>query len=656
MGARRANGLLRADAAIGGRHARRESGRRKEVQSREGRGERRARRERATRAESVSASSASNSSGSASSWSTSSTSSGSGSIEYTERVAADLQRESPYGIKRARRMKATRSERLGTDSVFKDEQRARKRAQREPCRSEAASSDSQQRSEAQAQGMSVEAQDRGNELPQPGRGDGITQSLGQAWIPDAENNPSTFVWRKRDAQLKKRNVAPARPEDLQKELEEATRQRAQRAAEREARLAEQAKRSREEEQKKHASWETREERFHAEQHYERQARRIENRRTRLVDTIALSVRVELHEMLQSNAAGPWEHLANSAQHELMQLLEDVADELRYVQLWEPILRDDDGAVISSLQSDDVRSDASHLLSRDERASFWRSIRFLAQALLAESEAKNEPGQKRNADEKAVEGALRDSVAAILKKSMRSPAGLEELRKLVDAIVSSEIAPNQDYWNFVAREIQIERAKQVVGKCHMCAASVCAELRKAAAAQSHQDAGSKSEAQNFAHTDELAFIAQERAKGLDAGEEEFNVEVREMQRSYAWSSLYAPRKPRYFNRAHIGYDWNKYNQTHYDKDNPPPKTVKGYKFNVYYPDLVDRTQTPTFRLEPADHPDACILRFVAGAPYEDLAFKIVKRPWEHSHKRGFRCSFDRGVLHLWFNFQRARYRR
>ena len=29
----------------------------------------------------------------------------------------------------------------------------------------------------------------------------------------------------------------------------------------------------------------------------------------------------------------------------------------------------------------------------------------------------------------------------------------------------------------------------------------------------------------------------------------------------------------------GFEWNKYNQTHYDMDNPPPKVVQGYKFNV-----------------------------------------------------------------------------
>ena len=46
----------------------------------------------------------------------------------------------------------------------------------------------------------------------------------------------------------------------------------------------------------------------------------------------------------------------------------------------------------------------------------------------------------------------------------------------------------------------------------------------------------------------------------------------------------------------------YNRTHYDHDNPPPKTVQGYKFNIFYPDLIDKTDVrllpPT---QPATHP-------------------------------------------------------
>ena len=127
-------------------------------------------------------------------------------------------------------------------------------------------------------------------------------------------------------------------------------------------------------------------------------------------------------------------------------------------------------------------------------------------------------------------------------------------------------------------------------------------------------------------------------------------------AYMWQDKYRPRKPRYFNRVKTGYDWNQYNSTHFDRENPPPKQVQGYKFNIFYPDLLDRTKTPSYSLEPADSPEFCIIRFHGGPPYEDIAFKIVNRDWEFARKRGFRCSFDRGVLHLWFNFKRLRYRR
>ncbi|KAK2156039.1 hypothetical protein LSH36_223g02000 [Paralvinella palmiformis] len=90
----------------------------------------------------------------------------------------------------------------------------------------------------------------------------------------------------------------------------------------------------------------------------------------------------------------------------------------------------------------------------------------------------------------------------------------------------------------------------------------------------------------------------------------------------------------------GFEWNKYNQTHYDIDNPPPKIVQGYKFN-----------TP---LE--DNKDFAMLRFKAGPPYEDIAFKIVNREWEYSYKRGFRCQFHNNIFQLWFHFKRYRYRR
>ena len=63
--------------------------------------------------------------------------------------------------------------------------------------------------------------------------------------------------------------------------------------------------------------------------------------------------------------------------------------------------------------------------------------------------------------------------------------------------------------------------------------------------------------------------------------ESNTQEVSLEHQYFWSDKYRPRKPRYYNRVHTGYDWNQYNKKHYDGDNPPPKIVQGYKFNVSF---------------------------------------------------------------------------
>jgi len=158
---------------------------------------------------------------------------------------------------------------------------------------------------------------------------------------------------------------------------------------------------------------------------------------------------------------------------------------------------------------------------------------------------------------------------------------------------------------------------------------------------------------------------EVARGLGENEEIFTAEEPITTKNLAsWSSQHRARKPQYFNRVLLGYEWNKYNQTHYDADNPPPRVVQGYKFNVFYPDLVDKTKAPTYRIEreggrrkgetwaAAGEQDTCVIRFTAGAPYEDVAFRIVDREWDYSAKRerGFRSSFDKVcVFHVGLQF-------
>ena len=115
----------------------------------------------------------------------------------------------------------------------------------------------------------------------------------------------------------------------------------------------------------------------------------------------------------------------------------------------------------------------------------------------------------------------------------------------------------------------------------------------------------------------AFVAAQQGKGMAADEVAFSEQVEvKNSRLHLWRDKYKARKPRFFNRVHTGFEWNKYNQTHYDSDNPPPKIVQGYKFNIFFPDLIDKSKTPNFEINPIPtEPGFAILRFTAGPPYD-----------------------------------------
>ncbi len=204
------------------------------------------------------------------------------------------------------------------------------------------------------------------------------------------------------------------------------------------------------------------------------------------------------------------------------------------------------------------------------------------------------------------------------------------------------------------------------------------LSRPSAGQSHTDPTSRFDTStNDEHSATTkALFDREVAKGVNedeeifAGEEDLTTGASGDSSKALWSGKYRPRKPKYFNRVQMGYEWNKYNQTHYDHDNPPPKVVQGYKFHIFYPDLIDPTKAPTYKIireggrkkgqtmAPAGEEDTCIIRFMAGPPYEDIAFRIVDRDWDYSakHDRGFKSTFEKGILTLHFSFKRIVYRK
>ena len=161
-----------------------------------------------------------------------------------------------------------------------------------------------------------------------------------------------------------------------------------------------------------------------------------------------------------------------------------------------------------------------------------------------------------------------------------------------------------------------------------------------------------------HPASIAMHMAEAHRSVNADEVPFNVEAEDIPKpSLPWSSLHLPRMPRYFNRARTSYEWNKYNQTHYDADNPPPKTLAGLS--------LQHLLSPTW-LIPIDYPPMLLRRIQMGMarqssfgsepvpPYMDLVFRIPGTEWESAAKHGFKCTFDRRALRLHFWFKKARF--
>lgn len=91
----------------------------------------------------------------------------------------------------------------------------------------------------------------------------------------------------------------------------------------------------------------------------------------------------------------------------------------------------------------------------------------------------------------------------------------------------------------------------------------AELESAAPQQSRMTAAEQEAERYFRAQAQL----EKNEMGSDESEEEFGDLADGLELAapgnYDWSDRYRPRKPRYFNRVHTGFEWSRYNQTHYE---------------------------------------------------------------------------------------------
>lgn len=344
--------------------------------------------------------------------------------------------------------------------------------------------------------------------------------------------------------------------------------------------------------------------------------------------------------------------------------------------------------LDAQQLNELESDIAsyHVLESNARnREYWKAL----QSLCATQKTKLEPA----GNEERVVSSVSDDIDKIL--APKTYEQLETLEMQIKAKLQSTEDIDTDYWEQLLRSIAVWKAQATLNKVyeaitearearlkvrgHVPTAkkpnpttttatnddAATAARRDTASPQPATPAPTRAQAppgtQRFSETEgefsqtTNAMYDREVARGVEEDEEVFTAEEAVPSASKPqWAGKHRPRKPRYFNRVQMGYEWNKYNQTHYDADNPPPKVVQGYKFNIFYPELIDKTKTPAFHIirehgrkrgesfAAAGEEDTCLIRFSAGPPYEDIAFRIVDREWDYSAKRdrGFKCSFDK----------------
>ena len=527
------------------------------------------------------------------------------------------------------------------------------------------------------------------------------------------NLTSAFRWQKKleksgldkvdDHQLQK--MQRVKYEEQKRELEKVKQRRLEREREREERRAMMELEERDRENDKFTKWQDEEDTFHLQQARLRSNIRILDGRAKPIDLLAKYISAE-EEMDAVEMHEPYTYLNGLTVSDLEDLLVDIdvyekIDLDRNREFWADIITivhdelhklrkmDMKGQYeeaaerrqgINKAVADDVqgvfKGKSSDQLSQlqlqietklSQRAEgvdvgYWESLLSQLKAHLARARLRDKHSENLRRKLqllKAEQGNVSSSEAtqdaagpSSSQASVTSSAEEEEEEEGTMEVAHDIISPALEEYgcgNYSPKYITLDDLEP--------GTIVMTEGEEVAKREIDQDRAKKgSKVDNVMNAEEKA-LEREAKKGMNPDEEaSFSVEST-LEQTYEWSDKYRPRKPRYFNRVHTGFEWNKYNQTHYDVDNPPPKVVQGYKFNIFYPDLIDKRATPQYTLTPCkDNADFCILLIRAGPPYENIAFKIVNREWEYGYKRGFRCQFQNNIFQLWFHFKRLRYRR
>ncbi|CAG8498306.1 17770_t:CDS:10 [Dentiscutata erythropus] len=484
-----------------------------------------------------------------------------------------------------------------------------------------------------------------------------------------------FEWTKKKEREKKQGISPEealrrekeRREETQLELEKLNKRRAEREIERQLREEELARMQRDAEIAAMGDWASKEDEFHLEQAKRRAEIRIKENRAKPIDILAINLRLAdesevVDDALEIDMDEPYtifEAMIVVCEDKLSELQEEEKNHAMNMNIIAPV-RDDINNLFSGKtyeQLNVLQAQIQQKLSGKEavEVEFWEQqlkaltvwkskakLKAMHEIVLRKrlEQLRRKQRQEAIKVQEELESALAshhhiqmesEGQEAMTEEDVISEYAIGEYDRSMSPRPMSRLSKEDKQYEIIdpdedLRELK-EKRKEVLRNQFI---PMKVQPKKQTIEEEEESVVSK------------ALYEREAAKELDEDEAIFNIEEELAKTTYLWQDKYRPRKPRYFNRVHTGYEWNKYNQTHYDSDNPPPKVVQGYKFNIFYPDLIDKTKAPTYKIErESGNNDTVLIRFVAGPPYEDIAFRIVNREWEYSHKKGFKSSFDRG---------------
>ena len=428
----------------------------------------------------------------------------------------------------------------------------------------------------------------------------ITQKFGYTADSNPFNDPNlheAFSWKKKE----ERKLPPdasrhGKQDEMFDEIEKVRQRRRDRDQHFEEMERLRAEESRMKELENYDEWARKEEEFHLQQQRQRSAIRLVEGREKPVDVLAKNLLMfGLSDEEKKNRAAVKYQEKYNALNELDTLeaeLEEPYVILKHLKLeeLEELLSD-----IDSFRKLEREATRSLDVLNSAVLKYWDDLFLVTQEEISFLKSGG------------VDGARAQTIMEIRK--LFEGQLLEQIQKMkndveqkLQTIADSKGVGDLDYWRTVLDQLQVHIAKMQLSDLHskMLVRQLERVEKKKEELLAAEQAGTVFAADAEDDGDVLG-----RPKDVNAGfgdlEEELglNDEIGLTNMDYAVDDKFRHRKPRYFNRVKTGYDWNKYNQTHYDHDNPPPKTVQGYKFNIFYPDLLDVTKTPQYTLHKAD---------------------------------------------------------